>query len=73
MTTTLLVIIIVMALALFFLWPIPYLAIVVIAMHPVLWGLLALALGGIVAALTFLRMQPNPFNEDDADRTESRR
>ena len=54
MTTTLLVIIIVMALALFFLWPIPY-------------------LGGFVAALTFLRMQPDPFNEDDADRTESRR
>jgi hypothetical protein len=73
MTTTLLVIIILMALALFFLWPIPYLAIVVIAMHPVLWGLLALALGGIVAALTFLRMQPDPVNEDDADRSESRR
>ena len=72
MTTTLLVIIIVMALAQFFLWPIPYLAIVVIAMHPVLWGLLALALGGIVAVLTFLRIQPDPFNEDDADRTESR-
>jgi hypothetical protein len=69
MTTTILVIIIAMALALVFLWPIPYLAIVVIAMHPIFWALLALALGGIVAALTFLRMQPDSFDKGNADRT----
>ena len=61
-----------MALALFFLWPISYLAIIVIAMHPVVWGLLALAFGTVVAALTYLRMQSDPF-EDNADRTQSRR
>jgi len=73
MTTTILVIVIGMALALFFLWPISYLAIVVIAMHPIFWALLALALGVIVAALTYLRMQPDPFDEGNADRTQPRR
>jgi hypothetical protein len=41
-------------------------------MHPVVWGLLALALGTVIAALTYLRMQSDPF-EDNADRTQSRR
>jgi hypothetical protein len=59
-------------LALFFLWPIPFFAILVIAAHPVFCGILAAALG-IVAALTFLRRQLDPFKEDGADRTRSPR
>jgi hypothetical protein len=31
----------------------PYLAILVIAAHPIFWALLGLALGAVVAALTF--------------------
>jgi hypothetical protein len=58
MTTTILVIIIAMALALLFLWPIPYLAIVVIAMHPIFWALLALALGGIIILLSMQNTGP---------------
>jgi hypothetical protein len=69
MTTTIVAIVIVMALALFFLWPIPYLAIVVIAMHPIFWALLVLAFGVIVAALTYLGMQPDPFDNGNPDRT----
>jgi hypothetical protein len=73
MTTTILVIIIGLGLALFFLWPIPFFAILVIGAHPVFWGILAVVLSLIVAALIFLRMLPDPFAEDDADRTKSPR
>jgi hypothetical protein len=39
--------------------------------YPIFWGTLAVALGVIVV---FLRMQRiDPFDEDDADRTETRR
>jgi hypothetical protein len=73
MTATVFVVIIVMGLALFFLWPIPFFAILVIGAHPVFWAILAVALGLIVAALTYLRMQPDPFDEDNAERTTSSR
>ena len=64
---TIILIIIVMGLGLFFLWPIPYFAILVIGAHPIFWGVLAVLLGLIVAAVTVLRI----FNEDDDDRTKT--
>ena len=67
------VIIFVMGLGLFFLWPIPFFAILVIAAHPIFWGILVVVLGIIVAAVTFLRMQGDLFNEHDEDRTKSSR
>ena len=73
MTATILVVIIVMGLALCFLWPIPFFAILVIGAHPIFWGTLVAALGIIVSAVTFLRMQTDPFNERNEDRTKSSR